>query len=297
MTLKPKISNIDPAEAQRIEQLQSELKSVTSDYRYQLAQAAVDAAGIIDPTPVSDVIGAGMSIAGGDYIGAGLSLISAFPYVGDALGKSAKAARAARRITAAQRKIKKITEALVAAEKRADNKLLKQAAKSRAAQKAATAKKAAQKKVKQNCPDETFSGKLRGEKIELKNVKTKQIKYTKRSKAELDKLRKSFSSTERAKFLKGLASDPKKVKRLKESGLSDTQIKQISNGKVPDGYQIHHKLPIDDGGTNLPENLILIKNEPYHKVITNFQNENLRGMKPGDSKILEFPIPDGFVYP
>ncbi|MGG1688404.1 HNH endonuclease signature motif containing protein [Pseudalkalibacillus sp. NRS-1564] len=32
------------------------------------------------------------------------------------------------------------------------------------------------------------------------------------------------------------------------------------------GYQVHHKLPLDDGGNNDLSNLILIKNDPNHKV-------------------------------
>ncbi len=46
----------------------------------------------------------------------------------------------------------------------------------------------------------------------------------------------------------------------------------IEDGLVPDGWQVHHKLPLDQGGTNDLENLVLIKNDPYHKVITNEQN-------------------------
>ncbi|MBM7602815.1 hypothetical protein JOC75_000785 [Metabacillus crassostreae] len=45
------------------------------------------------------------------------------------------------------------------------------------------------------------------------------------------------------------------------------------------------------------ENLVLIKNHPYHKVITNEQNSLTKGMKPGDSKIVDFPIPEGDIYP
>ena len=35
-------------------------------------------------------------------------------------------------------------------------------------------------------------------------------------------------------------------------------------GLVPDGWQVHHKIPLDQGGTNDVENLVLIKNDPYH---------------------------------
>lgn len=56
---------------------------------------------------------------------------------------------------------------------------------------------------------------------------------------------------------------------LSNMGFSDADILKLQNGKVPTGYQVHHKLPLDDGGTNSYDNLVLIKNDAYHKVITN----------------------------
>ena len=58
-----------------------------------------------------------------------------------------------------------------------------------------------------------------------------------------------------------------------------------------------HKLPLADSGDNSFENLVLIKNEPYHKVITNYQNSVTKGLNEGESKIIEFPIPKGNVSP
>ena len=54
-----------------------------------LAQIVVDIAGIVDPTPISDGAGAIISVARGDWLGAGLSLVSMVPYVGD-LAKAGK---------------------------------------------------------------------------------------------------------------------------------------------------------------------------------------------------------------
>lgn len=66
---------------------------------------------------------------------------------------------------------------------------------------------------------------------------------------------------------------------LKSHGLSETDIQKLKDGFVPKGYQVHHELPLDDSGTNDFSNLVLIKNEPYHKVITNYQNSIGRTMK------------------
>ncbi len=62
----------------------------------QRAQIAADIAGIFDPTPTSDAIGGILSLAQGDFVGAGLSVVGMVPYVGDA-GKIGKIARVAPR--------------------------------------------------------------------------------------------------------------------------------------------------------------------------------------------------------
>ncbi len=94
-----------------VQNAENDLASLNKELEFQLAQTAVDIAGIADPTPISDVIGAGMSLYTGDFIGAGSSLISIIPYAGDALGKTAKGARAAKKINA----LKKRIEASIAA--------------------------------------------------------------------------------------------------------------------------------------------------------------------------------------
>ncbi len=59
---------------------------------------------------------------------------------------------------------------------------------------------------------------------------------------------------------------------------------KINNGRVPDGWQVHHKILLDDSGTNSFDNLVLIQNEPYHKVITNYQNSVARQINVGEAK-------------
>ena len=52
-----------------------------------------DLAGIFDPTPISDGVAAGIDLSEGDLAGAGLSLLSMIPYVGDAVAKPVKIIR------------------------------------------------------------------------------------------------------------------------------------------------------------------------------------------------------------
>lgn len=139
-----------------------------------------------------------------------------------------------------------------------------------------------------------FTWKLRGENVTLKNVKTKEIVYKKRATEELNKLRKEFNTSIRKSFLEDISKD---VEYLKKVGFSDKDILKIKNGRVPNGWQVHHKLPLDDSGTNTFENLVLIKNEPYHKVITNYQNSFSRNLKNGEVKNVDWPIPNGKIYP
>lgn len=60
------------------------------------ATTTADIVGIFDPTPASDLLGAAMSGARGDWFGMGMSFLGMIPYVGD-LGKIGKIARVAPR--------------------------------------------------------------------------------------------------------------------------------------------------------------------------------------------------------
>ncbi|WP_144513290.1 HNH endonuclease signature motif containing protein [Bacillus mycoides] len=142
-----------------------------------------------------------------------------------------------------------------------------------------------------------FVGKLKGEEVKLPNVKTEKVTFNKRNPNDTAQLRKDFNKI-RKDLMKSMADNPEKIKELKKAGISDNDIEDMMEyGLVPDGWQVHHKIPLDQGGTNNVENLVLIKNHPYHKVITNEQNSLTKGMKPGDSKIVDFPIPKGEIYP
>ncbi len=140
-------------------------------------------------------------------------------------------------------------------------------------------------------------GKLRGEAIKLDGVMEKTIIYTKRSSSEAKVLRKEFNSSVRKSYLTNLVKDKSVIKELENAGLKKSDIQLMKNGKVPSGYSVHHKLPLDDSGTNSFDNLMLIKDEPYHKLITNAQTQFSKKLKAGESVKVKFPIPDGNIYP
>jgi len=86
------------------------LAKADKDLKLEMAGAAADAAGILDPSPASDIVGAGISIARGDYWGAALSTASMVPYVGDLLAKPAKAVRATKAIAGLEKKVAALTK-------------------------------------------------------------------------------------------------------------------------------------------------------------------------------------------
>ncbi|MGM0852570.1 MAG: T7SS effector LXG polymorphic toxin [Bacillota bacterium] len=145
--------------------------------------------------------------------------------------------------------------------------------------------------------DNYFIGTLKGEKIHLKGVKVEEIIYTKRLPEETAKLRKEFNSSIRKTFLKEFANNLVRVKFLREAGLGEDDIARMKDGLNPKGWQVHHNLPLDDGGTNDFSNLVLIKNDPYHKAVTNEQNALTRGLVPKQSKAINWPIFEDDVYP
>jgi LXG domain of WXG superfamily len=145
--------------------------------------------------------------------------------------------------------------------------------------------------------DNYFIGTLKGEQIHLKGVKVEEIIYTKRLPEETANLRKEFNSSIRKTFLKEFANDPVRVKFLREAGLGEGDIARMKDGLNPKGWQVHHNLPLDDGGTNDFSNLVLIKNDPYHKAVTNEQNALTRGLVPKQSKTINWPIFEDEVYP
>jgi len=138
----------------------------------------------------------------------------------------------------------------------------------------------------------SYLGKLRGETKLLDGLEIKQINYIKRDPAEAAALRREFNSSIRKSFLKDIAGTPEAASKFSPSDLL-----RMSEGGVPGGWSVHHKLPLDDGGTNAFDNLPLIENEPFHKVLTNMQSSVARGMIAGESKVTPWAVPTGSIYP
>ena len=133
---------------------------------------------------------------------------------------------------------------------------------------------------------------LRGVEHTMPDWHMEEISYTKRTDAEREALRAQFEPVRDA-FVNDLAENH--AAALRDAGISDEDIARMVKGDMPEGYQVHHKLPLDDGGTNATSNLVLIKQDPDHKLITNYQNEQTRGMSAGQTRKMEWPMPDARV--
>ncbi|MDO5286290.1 MAG: hypothetical protein Q4G45_05640 [Actinomycetia bacterium] len=118
--------------------------------------------------------------------------------------------------------------------------------------------------------------------------------YTKRSRKDMKRLRKAFDRGGRQKFLKSL-----KEADLRHHGFSNHEIQRIQSGRVPKGYQVHHKSPLDDSGTNSHDNLVLIRNSPEHQLISNHQRWVTRDLKVGDTADVTWPVfpPGTTIWP
>ena len=87
-----------------------------------------------------------------------------------------------------------------------------------------------------------------------------QDKFRKRSKEEVEKLRKEFDSKSKPEFLRSLAKDPGAEERF-----STEQLSQLQKGKLPEGMVVHHKTPLFRGGTNENSNFDLVSESEHRK--------------------------------
>lgn len=120
-----------------------------------------------------------------------------------------------------------------------------------------------------------------------------KVSYTAVGKKRVKELRRSFDPI-RKEFLKELAA--KQTAALKQMGLSETQIDLMRKGRAPNGYNVHHKMPLAGGGKNEFLNFILIKNDPYHTDFHKVSDLQICKMKDGETLKVKIPMPAGNVF-
>lgn len=121
------------------------------------------------------------------------------------------------------------------------------------------------------------------------------FKYIKKSSEELDAARKAFNKEYKPAFLKKIAEE--NADDLRKIGLSDIEIEDMKKGIQPEGYEVHHKLSLDDGGENTFDNFILI-DDASHDIFTGYQNTFTKTSKfkeTGEATI-DWVYPTGSIY-
>jgi hypothetical protein len=94
----------------KIRKLEDELGRANAELKMELLQSGVEAAGLVDPVPLIDLVGTRISMHRGDFIGAGASLISMIPGVGDAVGKSIRTAKLSKNMNLLRKVIAQLTD-------------------------------------------------------------------------------------------------------------------------------------------------------------------------------------------
>lgn len=113
--------------------------------------------------------------------------------------------------------------------------------------------------------------------------------------------RYDFDRRERGLWLRDVGV--KHAQALRAAGIPQREIdRMVGDGKPPDGYQVHHRLPLDDGGDNSPDNFILIKDDVDHRALHGYYNPaelRIRQLAPGETATVALAIPpkDAIVYP
>ena len=264
-----------------------------------LTQMALDIAGIIDPTPISDGVSGVISLFRGDWLGAGISVAAMIPYIGDLAkaGKLPKLLKSVERAVEIASKDAKFAERLrpvLEKLRTAIDAIPFDGLPGPIRKPLESMKNKIDEFFSASRKNEPFVGEVRGHRIELPGVHTENFVYLKRDRVQYDQLRRDFDNHGRSDFLKRLGENEDK---LRAAGFNDADIALIQRGRVPEGYHVHHKKPLDDGGDNSFDNLVLIKNDPYHQAITNEQKRLVGDLQPGQSRTVDFPITEGSIYP
>ncbi len=139
----------------------------------------------------------------------------------------------------------------------------------------------------------------------IHGLKLVEVDYTVPPSAERKAKREEFGGTRdetgrpngdgiRTAFVKMLAKDH--VKELTELGLCDADIAMMKEGRVPNGYNVHHKLPLHGGGKNEFKNFILTPLYPHDQWHHDVLDPQIDGIREGESRKVMLPWTDAMVY-
>jgi len=128
----------------------------------------------------------------------------------------------------------------------------------------------------------------------LPGVPVVAFEYRRRDFAEKAALRESFQMGERQAFLAHLVAE--RAAEMRAQGFTERNLESLRRGKVPHGYNVHHIKPLDDGGDNRFDNLVLMRAHPTHEAIHRYLDPQLRGLEIGQARQVELPMPAAGTY-
>lgn len=127
----------------------------------------------------------------------------------------------------------------------------------------------------------------------IHDIPITDVSYTAVGKKRVKELRRAFGEKRKA-FLQNLAKT--QLPLLKALGISDKAVADMAKGRSPNGYNVHHKIPLAGGGKNEFSNFILIKNDPYHTDIHKVSDLQISKMQKGETKTVKMPVPEGSIF-
>ena len=136
--------------------------------------------------------------------------------------------------------------------------------------------------------------------VDLPHFRFRKLVYYKRPRTEWKALRREFecaSNRIKKAFIDQILEDPEKVSHLKSLGFDEDMLGHMrKHHEAPEGWDVHHKIPLDDGGTNKLSNFVMIPSFPKHEALSAYQKK-LGRIEEGKSIIVDWPDYDDFVYP
>lgn len=136
----------------------------------------------------------------------------------------------------------------------------------------------------------------------LQGFTYEKVSYTKRfDRNQYKSLRSEFDRKERISWLRDIGKH--RSQELISAGFPQKEIdRMVIYGKVPEGYQVHHRIPLDDGGENNHDNFILIRDDVEHRALHGYYNPaelRIRLLEFGETAVVSLPVPpkDTLVYP
>jgi hypothetical protein len=128
-----------------------------------------------------------------------------------------------------------------------------------------------------------------------------RISYTRKDRTRYKQERNGDFEAIRPAWIREIGA--KHATELEAAGISQADIvRMVETGKAPLGYQVHHRLPLDDGGTNAYDNLILMRDDVEHRAVHGYFNpgeQRIKRMSYGEDGDVALPLPpkDTIIYP